>query len=284
MNESLFFRRLLIGTTWTWVLLLALVPYIILLGASWLQPGTDTLVLPTLTKENYSHLLSSTAFTITAESVLLAACTAVLCLAIGHPFAAILANAPAKRQPLLLLLVMIPFWTNSLIRTYALVMLLKADGLINAALIRTGLITEPLQLMYTPFAVFIGLVYTLLPFMILPLYAALKAVDPKLLEAGRDLGASWLQNFLKITIPLTMPGIIAGTMLVFLPALGMFYVSDILGGARTMLLGNYIRDQFLVFRNIPMGSAASITMTLAMGLLLLLYYLATRRSGEKVMQ
>jgi spermidine/putrescine transport system permease protein len=120
--------------------------------------------------------------------------------------------------------------------------------------------------------------------MILPLYAALKAVDPRLLEAGRDLGAGRLQNFCRITVPLTVPGIIAGSMLVFLPALGMFYISDILGGARTMLLGNYIRDQFLVFRNIPMGAAASVTMTLAMGLMLFLYSLAHRRSGKEMMQ
>lgn len=284
MNESVFFRRILIGSTWGWVLMLALVPYVILLGASLLQQGTETLVQPTVTMDNYRQLLSPTVFAMAADSILLAAVAALLCLVIGYPFAAILAHAPAATQPLLLLLVMIPFWTNSLIRTYALVMLLKADGLINMLLIQTGLVTEPLRLMYTQFAVFIGLVYTLLPFMILPLFAALKAVDPKLLEAGRDLGATRLQNFFRITIPLTMPGIIAGTMLVFLPALGMFYIADILGGARAMLLGNFIRDQFLVFRNIPMGSAASITMTVAMGLLLLLYYLATRRSGREIMQ
>lgn len=284
MNESVFFRRILIGSTWGWVLMLALVPYVILLGASLLQQGTETLVQPTVTMDNYRQLLSPTVFAMAADSILLAAVAALLCLVIGYPFAAILAHAPAATQHLLLLLVMIPFWTNSLIRTYALVMLLKADGLINMLLIQTGLVTEPLRLMYTQFAVFIGLVYTLLPFMILPLFAALKAVDPKLLEAGRDLGATRLQNFFRITIPLTMPGIIAGTMLVFLPALGMFYIADILGGARAMLLGNFIRDQFLVFRNIPMGSAASITMTVAMGLLLLLYYLATRRSGKEIMQ
>jgi spermidine/putrescine transport system permease protein len=284
MNDSTLFRRILIGSTWGWVLMFALVPFVILLGASLLQQGNETLVQPTVTMDNYRQLLSPTVFAMAADSILLAAVAALLCLVIGYPFAAILAHAPAATQPLLLLLVMIPFWTNSLIRTYALVMLLKADGLINMLLIQIGLVTEPLQLMYTQFAVFIGLVYTLLPFMILPLFAALKAIDPKLLEAGRDLGATRLQNFFRITIPLTMPGIIAGTMLVFLPALGMFYIADILGGARAMLLGNFIRDQFLVFRNIPMGSAASITMTVAMGLLLLLYYLATRRSGKEIMQ
>jgi spermidine/putrescine transport system permease protein len=179
---------------------------------------------------------------------------------------------------------MIPFWTNSLIRTYALVMMLKANGVINQVLMALGLIEMPLQLMYTQVAVFIGLVYTLLPFMILPLYAALKAVDPRLVEAGRDLGANWLNTFFRITVPLTTPGIIAGCMLVFLPALGMFYVADVLGGARSMLLGNYIRDQFLIYRNIPMGAAASVTMTVAMGLMLLLYFFASKRLNREAMQ
>lgn len=283
MNKSCF-RRVLIGVTCAWVLLLAVLPYLILFGASFLERGTDTLVEPGLSPVNYLNLLSPAVFGMAADSIGLAAIAALLCLAMGYPFAYILAQASPKAQPLLLLLVLLPFWTNSLIRTYALVIMLKADGIINSFLLWMGLINEPLQLMYTPLAVFIGLTYTLLPFMILPLYAALKAVDPRLLEAGRDLGASRVQNFCRITVPLTMPGIIAGTMLVFLPALGMFYIADILGGARSMLLGNYIRDQFLVFRDIPMGAAASVTMTFAMGLLLILYYLSSRRSGKEMLQ
>ena len=283
MSKSAGFRRVLIGVTCAWVLLLAVLPYLILFGASFLERGADTLVKPGLSPLNYLNLLSPAVFGMAADSIGLAAIAALLCLVIGYPFASILAQASPKIQPLLLLLVLLPFWTNSLIRTYALVIMLKADGVINSLLLWTGLISEPLQLMYTPLAVFIGLVYTLLPFMILPLYAALKAVNPRLLEAGRDLGASRVQNFCRITVPLTAPGIIAGTMLVFLPALGMFYIADILGGARSMLLGNYIRDQFLVFRDIPMGAAASITMTLVMGLLLALYYLSSRRSGKKML-
>jgi spermidine/putrescine transport system permease protein len=284
MNKSAVFRRLLIGSTFAWVVVLALTPYLILVWASLLERGTETLVKPGLSPANYLNLLSPAVLGMAVDSIILAAIAALLCLAVGYPFAAILAQASAKAQPLLLLLVMIPFWTNSLIRTYALVIMLKADGTLNSLLLWIGLIDQPLQLMYTPLAVFIGMVYTLLPFMILPLYAALKAVDPRLLEAGRDLGASRLQNFCRITVPLTVPGIIAGSMLVFLPALGMFYIADILGGARSMLLGNYIRDQFLVFRDIPMGAAASVTMTLAMGLMLILYYLASRRLGKEMMR
>ncbi len=284
MKNSSRFRRVLIGSTYTWMVVLALIPYLILLIASFLGRGEHDLVQSGWTLSNYSHLLSPSVFSMAADSIGLAAISALLCLLVGYPFAYILAQASPRVQPLLLLLVMIPFWTNSLIRTYALVMMLKADGIINSLLQALGLINAPLQLMYTPFAVFIGLVYTLLPFMILPLYAALKAVDPRLLEAGRDLGANGFDNFFRITVPLTIPGIIAGTMLVFLPALGMFYVADVLGGARSMLLGNFIRDQFLIYRNIPMGSAASVTMTVAMGLMLLLYYFAGRRFGKESLQ
>ena len=284
MRDGVLFRRLLISGTCLWVAILALAPYLILLAASFLARGAETLVVPGLTLANYLHLLDPAVFGMALDSIALAAVAALLCLVVGYPFAYILARASARTQPLLLLLVMIPFWTNSLIRTYALVMMLKADGVINSLLLRTGLIEQPFNLLYTPMAVFIGLVYTLLPFMILPLYASLKAMDQRLLEAGRDLGAGRLQNFIRITLPLTMPGIIAGSMLVFLPSLGCFYIADILGGARTMLLGNYIRDQFLVFRDIPMGAAASVTMTVVMGLMLLFYYLASRRSGRELVQ
>ncbi len=284
MNDRSKFRRLLIGSTYTWMVVLAIIPYLILLGASFVDQSEQANGNFSLSLANYAHLLSPEIFSMAVDSIVMAAVAALLCLLVGYPFAYILAQAPAKVQPLLLLLVMIPFWTNSLIRTYALVMMLKADGIINTILLGLHLIDTPLQLMYTPLAVFIGLVYTLLPFMILPLYAALKALDPRLLEAGRDLGASRLHTFFRITVPLTMPGIIAGTMLVFLPALGMFYVADVLGGSKAMLLGNFIRDQFLIYRNIPMGSAASVTMTVAMGLMLLLHHLAARRLGKESMQ
>ena len=284
MNNRSKFRRLLIGSTYTWMVVLAIIPYLILLGASFVDQSEQANGNFSLSLANYAHLLSPEIFSMAVDSIVLAAVAGPLCLLVGFPFAYILAQAPAKVQPLLLLLVMIPFWTNSLIRTYALVMMLKADGIINTILLGLHLIDTPLQLMYTPLAVFIGLVYTLLPFMILPLYAALKALDPRLLEAGRDLGASRLHTFFRITVPLTMPGIIAGTMLVFLPALGMFYVADVLGGSKAMLLGNFIRDQFLIYRNIPMGSAASVTMTVAMGLMLLLHHLAARRLGKESMQ
>jgi spermidine/putrescine transport system permease protein len=281
MKDSLF-KRLVVTGVLGWMVLFGAVPTLMLLGVSFLERDPDSLIRPALSLSSYLELLQPTLGSMLAESMVMAATATLLCLLIGYPFAYIVARADRRYTKTLLLLVMIPFWTNTLIRTYALVAVLKADGVVNKFLLFLGVIDAPLKLMYTPTAVFIGLVYTLLPFMILPLYAAIEKLDCKLLEASRDLGASRFSTFRKITIPLTMPGIVSGCMLVFLPALGMFYIPDILGGARTMLLGNYIRDQFLAARNIPLGAAASIAMTVIMGLMLALYYKSVRRAGRKV--
>jgi spermidine/putrescine transport system permease protein len=278
------FARLILFAVGAWLLVFGLVPYLMLLVASLLERSPDTLVRPALSLASYRRLLESALLSMTMESIALALVATLLCLLIGYPFSFLLARARQRWQGLLLLLVMIPFWTNSLIRTYALVAVLKGDGLINRALLALGLIDAPLQLMYTPLAVFIGLVYTLLPFMILPLFAAFKGLDHRLIEAGRDLGAGRVQVLVRVIVPLTLPGVIAGCMLVFLPALGMFYIPDVLGGARTMLLGNYIRDQFLQARDLPMGAAASITMTLIMGGMLLLYHRARQRQDQESLE
>ena len=281
MRSSNLFRRLVITGIVCWLAVFALLPNLLLLVVSVLERGTVNPVEPVVTVANYGRLFETAIFRIVVDSLAMAGMAMLLCLLAGYPLAYIIARAPARTRQLMLLLVMIPFWTNSLIRTYALVAVLKANGVLNMFLLWTGLISQPLQLMYTQTAVFIGLVYTLLPFMILPLYASILRLDARLLEAARDLGASRFQAFRRITLPLTLPGIISGSMLVFLPALGMFYVSDVLGGARSILLGNYIRDQFLTSRNLPMGSAASIAMTAIMGLMLLVYYYSIRRSGRQ---
>ena len=281
MRSSNLFRRLVITGIVSWLAVFALLPNLLLLVVSLLERGTVNAVEPVVTLANYGRLFETAIFRIVVDSLAMAGMAMVLCLLAGYPLAYIIARAPARTRQLMLLLVMIPFWTNSLIRTYALVAVLKANGVLNMFLLWTGLISQPLQLMYTQTAVFIGLVYTLLPFMILPLYASILRLDARLLEAARDLGASRFQTFRRITLPLTLPGIISGSMLVFLPALGMFYVSDVLGGARSILLGNYIRDQFLTSRNLPMGSAASIAMTAIMGLMLLVYYYSIRSSGRQ---
>ncbi|MCJ2164556.1 MULTISPECIES: spermidine/putrescine ABC transporter permease PotB [unclassified Pseudodesulfovibrio] len=282
MKDNNLFQRLVLSGVLGWMALFGAVPALMLMGVSFLRRHPVDLIEPVFTLDNYVRLIEPALGSMLLKSLGMATTATLLCLIIGYPFAYIVARADKRYAKPMLLLVMIPFWTNTLIRTYALVAVLKADGIVNKVLLFLGIIDVPLKLMYSQTAVFIGLIYTLLPFMILPLYAAIEKLDQRLLEASRDLGASRWASFRKVTVPLTMPGIVSGCMLVFLPALGMFYIPDILGGARTMLLGNYIRDQFLISRDLPEGAAASIAMTLIMGLMLVLYFKSIRQVGRKV--
>ena len=282
MKDKNLFKRMVMSGVLGWMAVFGALPALLLLGVSFLTRHPDDLIEPVFTLTNYVRLIEPAIGSMLADSLFMATTATLLCLLMGYPFAYIVARADRRYAKTMLLLVMIPFWTNTLIRTYALVAVLKADGILNKALLFLGVIDAPLKIMYSQTAIFIGLIYTLLPFMILPLYAAIEKLDQRLLEASRDLGASRWATFRKVTIPLTLPGIVSGCMLVFLPALGMFYIPDILGGARTMLLGNYIRDQFLVSRDLPEGAAASIAMTAIMGVMLALYFKSIRRAGRRV--
>jgi spermidine/putrescine transport system permease protein len=277
MKDRSLFKSLAVTLTVSWLAVFVIVPNLLTLSAGFLTRGEPEFVLPVFTLDNYARLFDPAFFEIFLDSVWLALCTTVLCLLVGYPFAYILARMNPARRRLGLLFVIIPFWTNSLIRTYALIAILNVNGLANAALLRLGIISEPVELLYTNTAVFIGFTYTLLPFMILPLYASIEKLDPRLIEAARDLGAGSFQTFFRVSLPLTLPGIIAGGMLVFLPALSMFYVPDILGGAKSLLVGNFIRNQFLVARDWPFGAAASVLLTVVMGLLLYVYWLCQKR-------
>ncbi|MEW5773877.1 MAG: spermidine/putrescine ABC transporter permease PotB [Thermodesulfobacteriota bacterium] len=279
-SDRSLFRTLAVGGVMAWLLVFVAAPNLLVLGASFASRGeTEFLALP-VSLDSYSRLLSPLFAGIFADSFYLAAGTTLLCLLAGYPFAYILARLPKARRPVLLLLVIIPFWTNSLIRTYALVFILKTEGLLNDLLLGLGLASEPLSLLYTDAAVFVGLTYTLLPFMILPLYASIEKLDERLLEAARDLGASRPRVFWRITVPLTAPGIAAGCMLVFLPSFCLFYIPDILGGAKTLLVGNFIKNQFLSARDWPLGSAASMLLTGVMALLVALRLRLSPPAGE----
>ena len=181
----------------------------------------------------------------------------------------------------MLVLMMLPFWTNSLIRTYAIKLILGKKGLVNTLLVGSGMIEKPLSLLYTEFAVIFGLVYILLPFMVLPLMASFEQLSKEYVEAARDLHANAWQRFRHIYLPLTSPGIVAGCLIVFLPAMGMFYVADLLGGATNLLLGNVIKNQVLLVRDWPFGSAFSVTLILIMALMLAAYYQANRLAQRK---
>ena len=276
MSRSRFFRRAAILAVLGWMALFAFLPNLLVLLASFGHSAADRFVVPGFSLQNYYRLLAPVHARILWSSVGLAGGVTLICLACAYPFAFILARARRPVRGILLLLVVIPFWTNSLVRTYAMIAILNANGVANKLLAALGWIDQPLQMLYTTGAVLAGLVYTLLPFMVLPLYAAVERLDKSFIEAARDLGASPAQTFLRVILPLTMPGIISGCMLVFLPALGMFYVADVLGGAKSMLLGNFIRDQFLIARDWPFGAAASVGLTLMMAAMLLLYWKSKR--------
>ncbi|CAM4446856.1 MAG: Spermidine/putrescine transport system permease protein PotB [Legionellaceae bacterium] len=273
-----YFRLIALSLIWIWLIVFAVIPTGLVLFTSLLQQGDHELVRLQLTLDNYSALFNTIYFKIFIQSLLLAGSCSLICLIIGYPFAYILARAKPRYKGILLLFVIIPFWTSSLVRTYAIVAILKTKGILNTLLLNIGLIHKPLHLLYSSSAVMIGLVYSLLPFMILPLYANIEKLDTRLIDAARDLGANKYRVFVKIIIPLTLPGIIAGCMLVFLPAMSMFYIPDILGGAKSILIGNLIQNQFLTARNWPLGSAVSIGLTLMMGLLLLLYWRSTKQN------
>ena len=218
---------------------------------------------------SYRQSLQALYLGIAWRSLWMAALTTGLCLAIGFPAAYALAlHAPPRRKGLLLGLVVVPLWTSFLIRTYAWMFILRSEGLLNHLLLGAGLASRPLPMLYTGGAVIVGLVYGELPFMILPLYAALERLDRTLLEAAADLGAGRAAVVRRVTVPLALPGLVAGVVLVFVPSLGQFVVSDLLGGAHTMLLGNLIQNQFAVARNQPFGAALAFELTAAVLLLL----------------
>jgi spermidine/putrescine transport system permease protein len=228
---------------------------------------------------NYRQTLETLYLGIAWRSLRMAALTTAICLAIGFPAAYALALvAPRRRRGLLLGLVVVPFWTSFLIRTYAWMFILRSEGLLNHLLLRSGLASQPTSLLYTEAAVLIGLVYGELPFMILPLYAALERLDRSMLEAAADLGAGRGAVLRRVTVPLALPGIVAGVVLVFIPSLGQFVVSDLLGGAHSMLIGNLVQNQFAVARNQPFGAALALELTAAVLLLLFAYSRFSRRS------
>jgi len=265
---------LLIAPLVLWVAAFVVAPTLIMLVYSVGRRGTLGGVVYGFTLEHYAALFDRTYLQIIIRSLYLAALTTVICGVVGYPIAYAIGRAgPRWRNPLLLLL-MVPFWTSFLIRTYAWVTILKGEGVLNAALVQLHLVSAPLELLYTPGAVVLGLVYTFLPFMILPIYASVEQLDAHLVDAALDLGAGPLRAFATVILPLTAPGIAAGALLVFVPALGIYAVNDILGGGKVDMIGNIIAQQFQgVARNWPFGAALGTALMLAFAAA---FWLATR--------
>ncbi len=275
------FRAAVLVLVWGWLLFLVLAPNMLVVGASVMTRDPSTFISLPLNFDAYRQLFNPLYLDVFLHSLYMAVMTTLICLLIGYPFAWALSRVEKRRQMLLIFLLIVPFWTNSLVRTYALKLILATNGLLNSALMSLGVIDEPAQLLYTEGAVIVGLVYLLLPFMILPLYSVFEDLRQDVLLASHDLGAGRFATFKNVIVPLTLPGVLAGVMLVLLPAMGLFFVPDILGGSRNLLVGNVIKNQFLDARNWPFGAAASIVLTLTMALLLFAHRLSKRRLGEE---
>ncbi|MBI9088135.1 MAG: ABC transporter permease subunit [Desulfobacterium sp.] len=283
MNENKGFKNTAITVNMLWICLFVLVPNLIVVVISFLERDPAGFFRWEPTISHYIDLFDPVNARVFTHSLSYSFGTTLLTLAVGYPFGWFLSRVGRRRRPLLLMLVIVPFWTSSLIRTYALVILMKANGVINSLLLTLGLVKGPVSILYTDVAVYVGLVYSLLPFMILPLYAVLEKLDTRLLEAARDLGATRVQVFMKVVLPLSLPGVMAGSIMVFLPSLGLFYIPDLLGGAKSMLVGNFIKNQFLTSGNWPFGSAASVFLILVMVSMMAIYLLVMKRFNRSVM-
>ena len=269
-------RRFVIFTPYLWLLIFFLLPFLFVLKISFADP---IVALPPftplfdfaregerwfhITLDNYLFLLEDDLYWISyLKSTRIAFVSTCLCLLIGYPMAYAIARADPVWRNLFLFLIILPFWTSFLLRVYAWMGMLSTNGLINNLLLSAGLIDQPLKLLYTDFAVYLGIVYSYLPFMILPLYANLERLDYSLNEAAADLGARPLRVFRDITLPLSLPGIIAGSLLVFIPALGEFVIPALLGGLDSLMIGRTLYDEFFTNRDWPLSSAVAIILLL----------------------
>lgn len=258
----------LLGPGVFWLALFFVIPLIIVLVVSFSKRSLLGVVELEFNLRNYARVFDPGApyFFIFLRSLSLAAVNTILCLLIGYPFAFFIARQTPQWQKVLIFLVMIPFWTNFLIRTYAMMFIIRDSGLINTWLINLGVIQEPFPILFTQTAIRLGMLYGYLPFAVLPLYASIEQLDFNYVQAAQDLGAGPTRVFLRVILPLTMPGVVAAGIITFIPALGDFITPDLMGGGNTFLIGNVLQQQFMTVRDWPFGSAMGIvlmTMVLA---------------------
>lgn len=261
----------MVGPVALWMILFVAIPFIYVFVISFMKKGTYDGVNFGFTLNNFIQVFNPMYLKVFGVSIVLSAVTTIICILIAYPFTYYVAQKTTITKTVFMSMVTVPFLVSSLIRLFSWITLLRKDGIINSFLMKIGVIHEPLQLVYNTTGTIIGLVYMLLPFMILPLYSSIEKLDKSLLEACCDLGAKPAKAFLKVTLPLTMPGIFAGTIMVFIPALGLFFVTDLLGGSNTQVIGNIIRDQFITARNWPLGAALSIFLIVITLILVWLY-------------
>jgi len=269
----------LLSPSAAWLFVFFLLPLVMVLLVSLGKRGPMGGVVYQWNLDNYVRFIDRIYFKIFIRSAWIAAANTLLCLLFGYPFAYFIARRSKRWRNVLLLLVMIPFWTNFLVRTYAWMVILRDKGLINSLLMQIGVITKPLPLLFNQNAVILGLFYGYLPFMVLPLYASIEKLDFSLVEAAQDLGAnSWIA-FRRIVLPLTMPGVVAGAIITFIPSIGAYVTPDLLGGAKAMMIGNLLQQQFLEVRDWPFGSAVGFILMATVLLGTMLYF----RTGGKTL-
>ncbi|MYZ48640.1 ABC transporter permease subunit [Propylenella binzhouense] len=289
-------RRIVTWIPYFWLLVFFLAPFLIVLKISLSEtaiamppyrPVFDGLAglwakLAELSGANYEWIAGDPLYWHSyLSSLWIAAVSTLVTLLVGYPIAYGMARAPAAWRPALVMFVILPFWTSFLIRVYAWIGILKPEGLLNQFLLWTGLIDQPLFIMNTNTAVFIGIVYCYLPFMVLPLYATLEKLDPALLEAAADLGAGAIARFWQVTFPLSLPGVLAGSLLVFIPAVGEFVIPDLLGGSQTLMIGRTLWNEFFANRDWPVASAVAIVLLLVLVIPIVLFQNAQKRLGEE---
>ena len=289
-------KKVIVFIPYLWLLLFFLTPFLIVFKISLADPlvaqppftplfqkSVETGLSIYTTFDNYLYLFQDSLYLVTyINSVKLAFISTCFCLLIGYPIAYGIARSPQPTRNILLLMVVVPFWISFLLRVYAWMGILKTKGLLNGLLLWTGMIDQPLELLYTDTAVYIGMIYSYLPFMILPLYANLEKLDIRLLEAAADLGARPWKVFKDITFPLSIPGVIAGCLLVFIPAIGEYVIPALLGGADTLMIGRLLFDEFFMNRDWPVASAVAIV--LLMLLVLPIVYFQKRQNQELLEQ
>lgn len=278
MKNNKIFKTIFTLPILVYTFILIVLPLLYILFLSFCTSDSYGGIIYEFTFSNYIKIFDLTYLKILFKSALIGVITTIICILISYPFALILRRKSANIQNLVTKLIMIPFLTNSLIRTYGWIILLRKNGIINNGLIMGGLTSSPLNLMYNRFGIVVGMVYTLLPFMLLPICSSVFEINNDLIEAAKDLGAKPLQIFRKIIIPETISGVFNGSLMVFIPAIGYFFITDILGGGKIMIIGNLIKNQFLTARNWPFGSAISIFLIIITFLLVKLY----KRLGGKM--
>ncbi|GAA2989971.1 ABC transporter permease [Streptosporangium longisporum] len=271
-------RLVFLGPGLTYLIVLLLVPLALLITFTLFRRGRFGGIVYEVTGENFTRLVDPLYLEVLVGSLQLAGAATLITLLIGYPTAYLIARLPGRWKTIALVAIVLPFWTNFLIRIYAWIVLLSGPGLVNSALLDLGLIDRPLELLYNRGTIVAGLVYSYLPLMVLPLYAAIERLDPQLREASANLGASPARTFASVTLPLTLPGVFTGCLFVFVPSFGNFIIPELLGGGRSIMVGNLIRDQFLKARDWPFGSTLVLALLAVLVVLLLLQAWSARRA------